>query len=73
MQPGRKRDRLAKLTEEDVAQIKAHLQLGKTPATLARYFKVRHTTICRIRDMKNWRRAAPATEAIPLSALPKRF
>jgi hypothetical protein len=44
MQPERKRDRRAKLTEEDVAQIKAHLHSGKTPATLARHFKVRHAT-----------------------------
>jgi hypothetical protein len=43
---------------------------GKTP-TLAGYFKVQHTTICNIRDMKRWQRVAPATEAIPLSELSK--
>ena len=31
--PARKRDRRSKLTEEDVAQIKAHLQQGKKPST----------------------------------------
>ena len=30
--PARKRDRRSKLTEEDVAQIKAHLQQGKQKA-----------------------------------------
>jgi hypothetical protein len=49
-QRGRKRDRRSTLTEEDVAQIKAHLQKGKTPAALARHFKVHHVTICKIRD-----------------------
>jgi hypothetical protein len=70
-QPVRKGDRRAKLTEEDVAQIKAHLREGKTPAALARHFKVHHVTICKIRDMKRWRRVEPATEAIPLSELHK--
>ena len=56
LRPGIKRDRRSKLTEEDVAQIKAHLQQGKTPASLARRFKVHHASICKIRDMKRWRR-----------------
>jgi len=73
LRPGIKRDRRSKLTEEDVAQIKAHLQQGKTPASLARRFKVHHASICKIRDMKRWRRVAPATEAIPLSELSKRL
>jgi hypothetical protein len=34
----RKRNR--RLAEEDVAQIKAHLQQGKRPAIIARYFEV---------------------------------
>jgi hypothetical protein len=33
-QQGRKRDRRSKLTEEDVAEIKAHLQQGKRPSYL---------------------------------------
>jgi hypothetical protein len=69
--PMRKRGRRSKLTEEDVAQIKAHLQRGKTPAALARHFKVHHITICKIRDMRRWQRVAAATEAIPLSELSK--
>jgi hypothetical protein len=73
LRPGINRDRRAKLTEEDVAQIKAHLQNGKTPAALARHFKVHHVTICKIRDMKRWRRVAPASEAIPLSELSKKL
>jgi hypothetical protein len=40
----RKRDRRSKLTEEDVSQIKAHLQQGKNPAILARYFEVSKST-----------------------------
>ena len=65
----RKRDRRSTLTEEDVAQIKAHLQQGKRPATLARYFKVHDRIIGAIRDKKTWRHVAPAAKARPLSAL----
>jgi hypothetical protein len=63
------RDRRRRLTEDDVAQIRAHLQQGKAPATLARLFKVHSKTIRRIRDVKRWRHVAPATEATPLSEI----
>ena len=59
----RKRDRRSTSTEDDVAQIKAHLQQGKRPATLARYFKVHDRIIGAIRDKKTWR----------LSQIPGRF
>jgi hypothetical protein len=71
MQQGRKRDRRSKLTEEDVAQIKAHLQQGKNPIVIARYFEVNKSTIYDIRAMRRWRRVAPAAEATPLSKLYK--
>ena len=68
-QQGRKRDRRSRLTEEDVAQIKAHLQQGKMPATLARYFHIDARIICAIRDNKTYRHVAPAEKAKPLSEL----
>jgi hypothetical protein len=48
----RKRDRRSTSTEDDVAQIKAHLQQGRRPSTLAKYFKVHHRIIGAIRDKK---------------------
>jgi hypothetical protein len=51
--PARKRDRRSKLTDEDVAQIKAQLQQGKNPAILARYFEVSKSTIYDIRAMRS--------------------
>ena len=69
--PAIKRDRRRRLTEDDVAQIRAHLQQGKTPATLARFFKVHSKTICRIRDMNYWRHVAPAAKATSLSKMSK--
>ena len=68
-QQGRKRDRRSTLTEEDVAQIKAHLQKGRRPSTLARHFKVHHRIIGAIRDKKTWRHVAPAEKTRPLSEL----
>jgi hypothetical protein len=68
-QPTRKRDRRSRLTEEDVAQIKAHLQQGKRLSTLARHFRVNHQIIGAIRDNKTWRHVAPAVNATPLSKL----
>jgi len=67
--PARKRDRRSKLTGEDVAQIKAHLQQGKKPSTLARHFKVHHRTIAVIRDKKTYRHVAPAAKAKRVSEL----
>jgi hypothetical protein len=58
----------ATLTEEDVAQVKAHLNEGTRLAILAMYFGVRLETIIRIRDKKTWRHVAPAAKAAPLSA-----
>jgi len=72
-QEQRKRDRRSKLTEEDVAQIKAHLQQGKNPTVMARYFEVNKSTIYDIRAMRRWRRVAPAEKARPLSALSKKL
>jgi hypothetical protein len=72
-QQARKRDRRSKLSEEDVAQIKAHLQQGKAPAILARYFHVDRGIIGAIRDKKTYRHVAPASEAIPLSKLSKKL
>jgi hypothetical protein len=59
----------ANLTEEDVAQIKAHLNEGTRLAILAMYFGVRLETITRIRDNKTWQHVAPAAKAAPLSAI----
>jgi len=56
------------LTVEDVAQIKAHLNEGKTLATLARHFHTTHKTVGRIRDGTLWRSVKPAEEAKPLSS-----
>jgi hypothetical protein len=58
----------ATLTEEDVAQIKAHLNEGTRLAILAMYFGVHIETITRIRDKKTWRHVAPAAKAALLSA-----
>jgi hypothetical protein len=66
-QPTRKRDRRSRLTEEDVAQIKAHLQQGKNPIVMARYFEVNKSTIYDIRAMRRWRHVAPAPKPTPLS------
>jgi len=67
--PKRKRDRRSKLSEEDVAQIKAHLQQGKAPAILAKYFHVDARIICAIRDKRTYRHIAPAEKAKLLSEL----
>ena len=48
--PPIKRYRRPRLIEEDVAQIKAHLQHGKSPAILARYFEVSKSTIYDIHE-----------------------
>jgi hypothetical protein len=69
--PAIKRYRRPTLTKEDVAQIKAHLQEGKNPTILARYFEVSKSIIYDIRAMRRWRRVAPAAEATPLSELYK--
>ena len=71
--PGRKRYRRPRLTEEDVAQIKAHLQQGKKAAILARYFHVDRRIISAIRDKKTYRHIAPAAKVRPLSALSKKL
>jgi len=63
-----RRPRKSNLTEEDVAQIKAHLSQGKTLATLARHFHTTHKTVGRIRDGTLWRSVKPAEEAKPLSS-----
>ena len=70
--PAIKRDRRSTLTKEDVAQIKAHLQEGKSPAMLAIHFQVNRRTISRIHDKQTWRAVAPAAKATPLSELHKR-
>ena len=67
----RKRDRRSKLTDEDVAQIRAHLQQGKSPIVMARCFEVNKSTIYDIRAMRRWRHVATAANAIPLSELYK--
>ena len=67
--PARKRDKRSKLTEEDVAQIKAHLQQGKKAAILARYFNVDRSIISGIRDKKTYRHVAPAAKAKRVSEL----
>ena len=64
---------LATLTAWDVAQIKAHLQQGKSQKILARYFPANRTTISAIRDNKTYRHVAPAEKARPLSELSKRL
>jgi DNA invertase Pin-like site-specific DNA recombinase len=65
------RKRVRRLAEEDIAQIKAHLQQGKSPTVIARYFEVNPRVIYSIRAKETYRRVAPATEAIPLSKLSK--
>jgi hypothetical protein len=65
----RKRNR--RLAEEDVAQIKAHLQQGKRPAIIARYFEVDPRRIYSIRANQIYRHVAPAAEATPLSKISK--
>jgi hypothetical protein len=69
--PAIKRHRRPSLSEEDVAQIKAHLNEGKKLAILAKYFGVHESTISRIRHMKSWRHVAPAAKATALSELVK--
>jgi hypothetical protein len=64
-----KRYRRPSLTKEDVAQIKAHLQEGKNPAIIARYFEVNSRIIYAIRDEQTYRHIAPAAKARPLSEL----
>jgi hypothetical protein len=71
--PARKRDRRSKLTEEDIAQIKAHLQQGKKAAILARYFNVDRRIISGIRDKKTYRHITPASKATPLTELSMRL
>jgi hypothetical protein len=75
MQEQRKlvRKRVRRLAEEDVAQIKAHLQQGKSPTVMARYFEVNPRLIYSIRANETYRHVAPATEAIPLSKLSKKM
>ena len=67
----RKRDRRSTLTEEDIAQIKAHLLEGKHPAIIARYFEIAPRTIYNIRAEKSYRHVAPAANATPLAELSK--
>ena len=71
--PTRKRYRRPHLTEEEVSQIKAHLQQGKAPAVLAVYFHVDRRNIGNIRDNRTYRHIAPAAKAIPLSKLSKKL
>jgi hypothetical protein len=71
--PPRKRGRRSKLTEEDVAQIKAHLQQGKSPAIVARYFEINSRIIYNIRANETYLHVAPAEKARPLSKLSKKF
>jgi hypothetical protein len=66
--PKRKRDRRSKLTDEDVAQIKAHLQQVKNPAIMARYFDLNPSVIYSIRAKETYLHIAPAN-AKPLSEL----
>ena len=63
--PAIKRYRRPGLAEEDVAQIKAHLQQGKSSAILAMYFNVDRRTISGIRDRQIYRQVAPAAKARP--------
>jgi hypothetical protein len=67
------RKRVRRLTEEDAAQIKAHLQRGKSPTVIARYFEVNPGVIYDIRANQTHRQVASATEAIPLSKLSKKL
>jgi hypothetical protein len=60
-----------RLTEKDVAQVKAHLQQGKNPTIIARYFEVDPWIIYCIRAKKTYRHIAPAANATPLSKLHK--
>jgi len=43
-----------KLTEGDVREIKYHLGQGSNIRSIARFFKVAHTTIMSIRDGRTW-------------------
>jgi hypothetical protein len=65
------RKRVRRLAEEDVAQIKAHLQQGKHAAIIARYFQVNPRIIYNIRAKETYRHVAPAANATPLSELYK--
>jgi DNA invertase Pin-like site-specific DNA recombinase len=60
-----------RLTEEDAAQIKAHLEQGKSPTIIARYLDVHRKTIYAVRAKKTWRHVMPAENATPLSKLSK--
>jgi hypothetical protein len=65
------RKRVRRLSEEDVAQIKAYLQQGKAPTVIARYFEVNSRIIYNIRANETYRHVAPAAKATPLSELLK--
>jgi hypothetical protein len=67
--PSIKQYRRTSLAEEDVAQIKTHLQQGKSSAILAMYFNVDRRTISGIRDKQIYRQVAPAAKARPLSEI----
>ena len=67
------RKRVRRLADEDVAQIKAHLEQGKSPTVIARYFEVVPDVIYSIRANQTHRHVAPASEAIPLSKLSKKL
>ena len=65
------RKRVRRLAEEEVAQIKAHLEQGKSPTVIARYFEVNPRSIYAIRASETYRHIAPAANATPLSKLSK--
>jgi hypothetical protein len=65
------RKRIRRLIDEDVAQIKAHLQQGKHPAVIARYFEVNPRRIYSVRANETYQQVAPAANATPLSELHK--
>jgi O-phosphoseryl-tRNA(Cys) synthetase len=65
------RKRMRRLIEEEVAQIKAHLQQGKPPTIIARYFEVHPKTIYAIRAKKAHQLIGPAAKATPLLELVK--
>jgi hypothetical protein len=65
------RKRVRRLSDEDVPQIKAHLQQGRSPAIIARYFEVDPDVIYNIRAKKTHAHVAPAANATPLSELYK--
>jgi hypothetical protein len=67
------RRRVRRLAEEDVAQIKAHLQQGKSPPIIARYFDVNSRIIYNIHANETYRHIAAAEKARPLSKLSKKL